>query len=118
MAVVGDEILPLVGVEGIAPGDDKVRLLRLSDGNSELLYAVREVEDAVALDGDLIPTDLDPLSEAIPLVGGETVALIAGHALFARHGAEIGKPSSSESVCRYVYISVTALSLNNTYVHS
>lgn len=86
MAVVGDEILPLVGVEGIAPGDDKVRLLRLSDGNSELLYAVREVEDAVALDGDLIPTDLDPLIEAITLVGGESVALIDGHALFARHG--------------------------------
>lgn len=87
MAVVGDEILPLVGAEGIAPDDDKVRLLRLSDGNSELLYAVREVEDAVVLNGNLVPTDIDPLIEALTLVGGESVALIDGHALFARHGA-------------------------------
>src|SRR3546814_20287896 len=75
MAVVGDEILPLVGAEGIAPDDDKVRLLRLSDGNSELLYAVREVEDAVVLNGDLVPTDIDP---------------------------QIGRASCRERVCQYV----------------
>jgi len=87
MVVVGDEILPLIGAEGIAPNDPKVRLLRLSDGNGELLYAVSDVEDAAILDGEMVPTDIDPLIEAITLVGGESVALIDGHALFAKYGA-------------------------------
>ncbi|MFM7348845.1 MAG: chemotaxis protein CheA, partial [Erythrobacter sp.] len=64
----------------------KIRLLRLSDGGCELLYAVREVEDAVELSEALRPVPEDPFVEAITLVAGQPVTLIDAHALFAAHG--------------------------------
>ncbi|GMN03842.1 chemotaxis protein CheA [Erythrobacter sp. MTPC3] len=85
-AVIDDTILPLVGLpEGPIPSE-KVRLLRLSDGTSELLHAVREIDDAVELESDLKPVADDPLIEAVTLVGSQTVSLIDGHELFALHG--------------------------------
>lgn len=88
--VIDGLILPLTGLPAeplSAPGNaGRVRLLRLSDGASELLYAVREVEDAVELDGALRPVPEDPLAEAVTLVNGQPVTLIDAHALFARFG--------------------------------
>jgi two-component system chemotaxis sensor kinase CheA len=79
-------ILPLVGLpEGPLPAD-KLRLLRLSDGTCELLYAVREVDDAAELTEPLKRVPEDRLVEAVTLVGGEPVSLIDGHELFALHG--------------------------------
>ena len=86
LAVIGDEILPLAGSEGIKDDGAKLRLLRLSDGNADLAYAVREVQDAILLDGELIDAKDDPLIEAKILVEGEPIALIDGHELFARFG--------------------------------
>lgn len=86
-AVVDDEILPLAGLpEGTLP-DDHVRLLRLSDGSCEVLYAVDRVEDSVVLDQKLVNTDDDPVLEAITLVDGVSVGVIDAHNLFAKHGA-------------------------------
>ena len=85
-AVVDGAILPLVGLpEGPLPVN-RVRTLRLSDGACDLLYAVREIDDAVALEEELRPVAEDPLVEAVTLVEGRTVTLIDGHELFARHG--------------------------------
>ncbi len=85
-AVIDGLILPLIGLpEGPLPAP-KIRLLRLTDGVSQLLYAVSEVDDAVALTGELKPVSDDPLVEAMTLVDGRTVSLIDGHELFARHG--------------------------------
>lgn len=90
-AVIDGVILPLIGLpDGPIPAP-KVRLLRLSDGISETLLAVREVDDAVTLTDPLKPVDDDPLIEAVTLVGGQTVALIDGHEVFARHG-QVPKP--------------------------
>lgn len=84
--VIDGTILPLVGLpEGPLPGP-RVRLLRLSDGTCELLYAVREVEDAVELTEALVPVPENPLAEAMTLVAGRPVTLIDAHELFARHG--------------------------------
>ncbi|MEO0871843.1 MAG: chemotaxis protein CheW, partial [Pseudomonadota bacterium] len=84
-AVIDGLILPLIGLpEGPLPAE-KIRLLRLTDGACELLLAVREIDDAVALDGELKPVADDPLVEAVTLVAGQTVALIDGHEVFARH---------------------------------
>ncbi|MEM6858295.1 MAG: chemotaxis protein CheA [Pseudomonadota bacterium] len=84
-AVIDGLILPLIGLpEGPLPAE-KIRLLRLTDGACELLLAVREVDDAVALDGELKPVKDDPLVEAVTLVAGQTVALIDGHETFARY---------------------------------
>ena len=84
--VIDGAILPLIGLPDGALQAEKVRLLRLSDGDCELLHAVREVDDAVELNGTLKPVADDPLVEALTLVDGVTVALIDGHELFARHG--------------------------------
>jgi two-component system chemotaxis sensor kinase CheA len=84
--VIDGMILPLVGLPEAPLTSPKVRLLRLSDGACELLYAVREVEDAVELTEALHPVPEDPLAEAITLVAGQPVTLIDAHALFALHG--------------------------------
>ncbi|MEO1729561.1 MAG: chemotaxis protein CheA [Pseudomonadota bacterium] len=85
-AVIDGLILPLIGLPDGPLPSEKLRLLRLTDGQSELLYAVRDIDDAVALTNDLKPVDDDPLIEAVTLVGGQTVSLIDGHETFARHG--------------------------------
>lgn len=84
--VIDGMILPLVGLPDAPLAQSKVRLLRLSDGACELLYAVREVEDAVELAEALRPVPEDPFVEAITLVAGQPVTLIDAHALFAAHG--------------------------------
>lgn len=84
--VIDDMILPLIGLPDEHLANPRLRLLRLSDGTCELLYAVREVDDAVELTAALTPVPEDPLAEAITLVDGQTVVLIDAHELFARHG--------------------------------
>ncbi len=96
-AVVDGAILPLVGLpEGPLPVR-RLRTLRLSDGSCDLLYAVREIDDAVALTEELKPISEDTLIEAVTLVDGQTVTLIDGHELFARHGEK--RPSASKFTC-------------------
>lgn len=84
--VIDGMILPLIGLPDEALAVPRVRLLRLSDGTCELLYAVREVEDAVELDAALHPVPEEPLAEAVTLIGGRPVTLIDAHALFAAFG--------------------------------
>jgi two-component system chemotaxis sensor kinase CheA len=84
--VIDGAILPLVGLPAEPLAAPRVRLLRLSDGMCEVLYAVREVEDAVELTSALVPVPEDPLAEAVTLIGGRPVTIIDAHALFAAHG--------------------------------
>ena len=96
--VIESTILPLSGLpEGPLPSE-KIRLLRLSDGDCELLHAVREIEDAVELTDKLKPVKDDPLVEAVTLVDDQAVSLLDAHAMFAEYGEApeaIAKP-----VCR------------------
>ncbi|MEM7703338.1 MAG: chemotaxis protein CheA [Pseudomonadota bacterium] len=96
--VIDGLILPLIGLPSGPLPAPKVRLLRLTDGNSELLYAVREVDDAMALANELKPVSDDPMIEAITLVGDKTVSLIDGHQIFARHGE--APKSLARPLCR------------------
>ena len=97
-AVIEGVILPLIGLpDGPLPAE-KVRLLRLTDGSSQLLYAVREVDDAAELDGAFKPVADDPTIEAVTLVDGRTVTVLNGHELFARHG-ELPE-TAARPVCR------------------
>jgi two-component system chemotaxis sensor kinase CheA len=87
-AVVDGEILPVIGIDEGAALGGSVRLLRLTDGSSEVLHAVGSVEDAVDLVDELVSVDeSDPLIEAVTLIEGESIALIDSHKLFAIHGA-------------------------------
>ncbi|WP_369025922.1 chemotaxis protein CheA [Qipengyuania sp. RANM35] len=86
-AVIDGAIFSLVGLEFGELPQDRCRLLRLSDGESELVYAVSEVLDASEMEGDIVPVEGDPLIEGVTLIEGQTVPVIDGHALFARHRA-------------------------------
>ncbi|MHA7819369.1 MAG: chemotaxis protein CheA [Erythrobacter sp.] len=97
-AVIDGVILPLIGLPKGPFPSEKVRLLRLTDGSSQLLQAVREIDDAVELTDKLKPVTDDPLVEAITLVDGQTVTLVDGHELFARHG-EVPE-QANKPVCR------------------
>ena len=97
-AVIDSEILPLIGLPDGSLPVEKLRLLRLSDGDCEVLQAVREIDDAVELTGKLKPVTDDPLIEAITLVGDSTVSLIDGHEIFARYGE--APEALAKPVCR------------------
>lgn len=86
-AVIDGAILPLAGLSDGLQDRAKIRLLRLSDGDTELLYAVRDVEDAIELPATLTNMADDPLIEGLALVEGRPVAVFNAHELFARHGA-------------------------------
>jgi len=85
-AVIDGEILPVIGLPDGPLPSEKLRFLRLFDGACELLFAVREIDNAVQLFETLHPEPGDPTIEALTLVEGRTVALLDGYALFARHG--------------------------------
>lgn len=92
--VVGGDIFALAGHEGGALPEGRCRLLRLSDGDSELAYIVREVVDASAMTEDLVPVADDPAIEGVTLIDGELVPLLGGHRLFARRNLRARKGSA------------------------
>ena len=96
---IGDAILPVAGVEDATSLTGKVKLLRLSDGASELAYAVAEVIDLTGLVEDVIPSTASGAVSGVALIGGEPAELLDAHWLFARHAstsARHGEPA----VCR------------------
>ena len=86
-AVVDGEISPVFGLKDGADTGEVIRMLRLSDGSAELLYAAAKIEDTVEMTGNLKRIDDDTFVEGITLVDGDQIALIDGHALFARYGS-------------------------------
>ncbi|WP_370189958.1 chemotaxis protein CheA [Qipengyuania sp.] len=97
-AVIDGAIFTLAGHEYGSLPEEKCRLLRLSDGDCEIAYAVQEVLDAAAMDGDIIPSAADPAIEGVTLIGDKPVPVIDGHALFARH--QSAKGSAHTMTCR------------------
>ncbi len=85
--VVDGQILSLAGHDLGELPEEKCRLLRLSDGESEIVYAVREVIDAASMDGDIVPSGTDPSVEGVTLIDDRPVPVIDGHALFAARRA-------------------------------
>lgn len=97
-AVVGEDIFPLAGHEaGLLP-EGRCRLLRLSDGDSQIAYIVREVVDAGAMTEDLVPVADDPAIEGVTLIEGELVPLVDAHHLFAGQAAPLRRGPAP--VCR------------------
>ena len=83
--VIDGEIMTLAGhTRGPLP-EERVRLLRLSDGERELVYAVAEVLDAADVTEDIVTSETDDSIEGVTLIGGKPVPLLDGHAVFARH---------------------------------
>jgi two-component system chemotaxis sensor kinase CheA len=84
-AAVGDHILPLAGCDA-APESGKLRILRLTDGASEIAYGFAEVVDIRSLLVDLQPGPTPAEVAGVFLVDGVQVELLDPHWLFAAHG--------------------------------
>jgi two-component system, chemotaxis family, sensor kinase CheA len=95
---LGDSLLPLAGTDGDLPGD-KVRLLRLSDGRTEIGYAIREVVDLSALVQETIFGQGAGEVAGVTLVGGEPAELIDAHWLFASLG-DPRQAAAERPLCR------------------
>ncbi len=96
---VGDAILPVAGLDDATALTGKVKLLRLSDGANEMVYAVAEVIDLTGLVEDVIPATTGGAVSGVALIGGEPAELLDAHWLFAHHAstsARLGDPV----VCR------------------
>jgi two-component system chemotaxis sensor kinase CheA len=80
---VGESILPLEGCTEVP--DHPLRLLRLTDGVSEIAYAVAEVADIVSLAPEIVPAAGPGEALGVCRIGDEQAELIDLHWLFARH---------------------------------
>jgi two-component system chemotaxis sensor kinase CheA len=85
--VIGDEILTLARC-GAVPPSQPVRILRLSDGRSELAYAFAEVADIVSLSAAMKPAAAPGEVCGVTLVGSEQVEVLDPFWLFAAHGCD------------------------------
>lgn len=81
--VIDGRVIPLVGTDAGHRLGERYRLLRLSDGQHELAYAVAQIHDAVDVAENTLSHSGDSLVEAVMLVDGQPVSLLSGHALFA-----------------------------------
>jgi two-component system chemotaxis sensor kinase CheA len=79
---VGDQILPLAGCGDRAP-DQGFRLLRLSDGSSEIAYGFAEVIDLIEFDAELQPAPGAGEVSGVVLIGSEQVEILDPYWLFA-----------------------------------
>jgi two-component system, chemotaxis family, sensor kinase CheA len=101
-AVIDDRIFPLAGADAppapeTLPGG-KIRLFRLSDGATEIAFALREVIDIKHLTAEIVPAAAPGPIEGVTLIDGEPAELIDAHWHFA---ALSGKgPAARQPVCR------------------
>jgi two-component system chemotaxis sensor kinase CheA len=82
--VVGDEILPLAGADGMAEAET-VQLLRLGDGTVQIAYAMRDTPELATLAEAVRPASRPGEVEGLALIGGEAVEVVDVHWLFAAH---------------------------------
>jgi len=96
--VLGEEILPLMGVPDGAELPARISVMRLGDGTQQLAFASRKVLEIATLSGVLKRVNGQPTVVGVTLVDGETAELIDCHALFASHAAL--NPGSRMLTCR------------------
>jgi two-component system chemotaxis sensor kinase CheA len=84
---IGDRIVPLAGC-GEAVPQQRLRVLRLADGASEIAYGFAEVIDIVSAPVDLRPAAAAGEVAGVALIGGEQVELLDPYWLFASLGGK------------------------------
>jgi two-component system chemotaxis sensor kinase CheA len=82
---IGDKILPLAGC-GEVPAEGQLRILRLSDGVTEIAYGFAEVIDLVTLNDDIKIAALPGEVGGVSLIDGEQIEVIDSHWLFGQQG--------------------------------
>ncbi|MEA3034680.1 MAG: two-component system, chemotaxis family, sensor kinase CheA [Sphingomonadales bacterium] len=93
---VGESILPLEGCPDVP--DHPLRLLRLTDGATEIAYAVAEIADIVSLAPQIVPAAGPGEALGVCRIGGQQAEVIDLHWLFARH-AKIAGAAAEFPVC-------------------
>ncbi|TCP94564.1 two-component system chemotaxis sensor kinase CheA [Sphingomonas sp. PP-CE-1A-559] len=88
---VGDAIIPLYAVGDFASRRE-VAVLRLTDGESEMAYAIAEAIEIVELPVEIAPTRGSGPIAGVVLIAGEQVELIDPHALFSGQPVMIASP--------------------------
>jgi two-component system chemotaxis sensor kinase CheA len=83
---LGERILPLAGAAALPQGN--VRILRLSDGLSEIAYAFAEVVDLVELTPELQPAATSGEVSGVTLIAGEQVEVLDPFWIFAAHATK------------------------------
>ncbi|HWT12615.1 MAG TPA: chemotaxis protein CheA [Allosphingosinicella sp.] len=96
-ASIGERILPLAGCAA-PPPEGKLRILRLTDGTSEIAFAFAEVIDIRSLPIDLQPPPVPGEVAGVALIDGNQVELLDPYWLFASHGDAVA-PSGEAPVC-------------------
>jgi two-component system chemotaxis sensor kinase CheA len=94
---IGERILPLAGCDA-APAEGKLRILRLTDGRSEIAYGFAEVIDIRSLLPDLHPAPVPGEVAGVALIDGVQVELLDPHFLFAAFG-DSAQEDIAQPVC-------------------
>jgi two-component system chemotaxis sensor kinase CheA len=93
----GDRILPLAGCTA-APARERIRLLRLTDGSTQMAYAFAEVVDIRTVPIEVQPAPMPGAIAGVALIAGEPVELLDPHWLFASC-ADAAKATDRPPVC-------------------
>ena len=93
---LGGNILPLAGCA--APAEGKLRILRLTDGETEIAYGFSEVVDIRSLALELKPAPTPGEIAGVALIDGAQVELLDPYWLFAVHG-DAGASAEAPLVC-------------------
>lgn len=86
--VVNGELRQLCALPCDAVMPEKVKLLRLSDGDNLLYYAVQDLHEVIALTGVVTPVPDDTSIEGLILHEGSALPLVDGFSLFANSHME------------------------------
>ena len=97
-AAVGEHILPLLGCDA-APASGKLRILRLTDGSTEIAYGFAEVVDIRSLLVELQPASVPGEVAGVFLVDGAQVELLDPYWLFAAHAGAAATEDCDPPVC-------------------
>ena len=88
---IGDAIIPLHAV-GEFGDKAEVTVLRLTDGESEMAYAIADALEIVELPAEIAPARGTGPIAGVVLIAGEQIELVDPHALFAGEPVTIASP--------------------------
>lgn len=92
--VVDGQIIPLIAGGELPPGPI-VDVIRLTDGEGEVGYAIAEALDIVALPDEVMPSLTPGAVSGVALIDGQPVELLDPFWLFAAERADIRRPADT-----------------------
>ena len=92
-AVIDDTIFDVAAPLPTPLPQGQIKVLRLSDGTTELAYPVAELGETITYDGQITPLKDAPGIEGVALIGGNPVPILDGFAIFAGQRRSMRKPN-------------------------